>query len=118
MPKQPIAQLEYRQYDELFAVALSNVAVLLPDGTMKSLPPGEHRIGHSRITVRERELSETYGTAVGRRYRGAFRQGTWLCECWEKRTGFFMRSEQTDERTDISERAIDRTWHEVRDADQ
>lgn len=115
MLKQPIVQLEYRRYEELFAVALPGVAVLFPGGSTVALPVGEHRVDDEQISVRQREPKETYGSAVGRRYRGAFRQGTWICESWEKRTGFFMRSEQTSELTDISERAIDRTWHEVRD---
>lgn len=56
---------------------------------------------------------------VGRRFRGpqfdATCTPTYRCVAYDWRTGWWMRNETTGELRDISERAIGRTYHEIRE---
>ena len=93
-----ITHLEYRVGGELVAVALPEVSVDVPKDA----------------TVTERAKDQMPGSPIGKRYRG-WDGNVYLVESWEKRTGFFIRDVHSGARKDISERAIDRTYHRVRD---
>jgi hypothetical protein len=93
-----IIQLEYRLHGELIAVAIPSVSVDAPEATI----------------VSQRAEADTHGSPVGKRYRG-WDGNVYLVESWDKRTGFWLRDVNSGARKDISERAIDRTYHRVRD---
>ena len=55
-------------------------------------------------------------SVVGHRYRGA--DGTYTCTAYAPRSGFWMRPDaEHDKPRNVSERAIGRTFHEVREPD-
>jgi hypothetical protein len=57
--------------------------------------------------------SDWVASVVGGEYRGSGR--VWTCTGYDPRTGFWMRATDGDRHvTNVSERAIDRTFHRVR----
>lgn len=69
-------------------------------------------------TVKAEETTRGQWT-VGKRYRGpqfdATDKGIYDCIAYDWRTGFWMKNIETGEMRDVSERAIGRTFHEVRE---
>lgn len=57
--------------------------------------------------------SEWVLEVVGIRYGGLY--GVFLCFGYDPRHGFWMRSEETGEERNISERAIGRTYHRIQE---
>jgi hypothetical protein len=51
--------------------------------------------------------------AIGKRYRG-FDGFTYLCESYDPSCGYWVSREDGSRRANISERAIGRTYHEIR----
>ena len=59
------------------------------------------------------EPSNWVSSVVGQRYRGS--DGTYVCDGYDPRHGFWMRDVATGEQRNVSERAIDRTYHRERE---
>jgi len=60
------------------------------------------------------EPSNWVQEVVGCRYYDAWREGIYLCTGYDRRVGFWMDRIDGGRRTNISERAIGRTWHPVK----
>ncbi len=62
------------------------------------------------------QTTEWVREVVGKRYRGAWGEGEYECTGYDRRCGFWMQNinDPTDLRN-VSERAIDRTYHRIRE---
>ncbi len=72
-------------------------------------PGGEDYVGAERY-----EPSDWVKQVVGKTYQGPFADGEFLCTGYDIRAGFWMQDIATGARRNVSERAIDRTFHRIR----
>ncbi len=72
--------------------------------------PGGTRIPY--LGLEAYEPSDYVKSVVGKEYAGG--GGQFLCFGYDPRSGFWMRDVETGEERNFSERAIGRTYHEVR----
>lgn len=75
----------------------------------------DHPNGNDYTGFEVYEPSEWVKEVVGKLYKGSFSEGTYQCTGYDPKAGFWMKN--VDDPTDIrnvSERAIDRTYHRIR----
>lgn len=57
--------------------------------------------------------SEWVLSVVGQRYMGPFGEHVYVCTGYDRRCGFWMRRESSGYVTNVSERAIGKTFHQI-----
>ena len=67
-------------------------------------------------TIKTPETDPEHHT-VGRRFRG-WGGGTYFCDSYDPRYGYWMTNEATQERGNVSERAIGATFHLIIEANK